>query len=1572
MKKIGKFLRYILAGLCVVVMSACGTITINFVTNNGTNLDSIKLDGTEDAEDINRAISTLTKTDYEVEGLYFDAEFTNKWNGSSKIEENATLYVKWQGKNYNIIFNANGGTGTMENQTIRFGQSANLTSNAFTKTGYRFAGWKLSTDATSSSKSDGSAYTMESCPNGKNFYAHWVANNYSVAFNANGGTGSMDSMSLAYDSSANLVENSFTKTGHYFNGWNTNADGSGANYANGANITMNSTSGINLFAKWATEKYNIVLKDASGATLLTLNNVEYGTKINEATGFNADTITSATTGTAIPEGKTFDGFFIKDGNSYTGSSYNLTSNLDDMGNNGDSISLYIRWANQTGTVGVNYNEATSGNSVTSINTVYGTAIGTLPTPTKDGYTFIGWYSSNTMFTSATKLSSETIWTDNFDGIYAKWVDSDESFNYIYNGNGGSVETTGSYTKNYNISSNSIQLVNASRTGYTFTGWELEKDAYLNGVLVSAGTKLNKEMVGIVEYYFIPANSWGTIRIKATWQIEEHSVTFKVRNQADTEWITLGSAFVADYGTQVNTLDGYDARFGISMDNKEGFVFDGWYISNSTFTSSNRFGGLITEHDISVFPHYVKILSAPTNIAMSQENSLLSWDAIAGADGYEVIVDGGEPYTTNTNSLDIPMVTNAADSYVITVKAVSDYTSLFNKKIDSELSTFNFTRKTSLSNALQEIRDEEGLLEKYILFTGKTYIFNSSEYTVGVENLSSEGIVGVNVITDPNNSAKKISTVTVGDTAGTFDFVIEFLDSRPDKSYNARIVEDVLTIEKGDAYTQYLNASSEEVEDDYLNATVTPFAIGAGNGLALDIELKNGGTSFDEYAIMDEELVTYTWEVLDETLVTPAYRTATESEKPVKGSDLNIGKWMFPAGEENANIGKTYRATVALKFVSQKGLGLSTSFEFKLNDGYNAHTNAELQDLYGNKDVHLINIIKNITASLRADQMQEDGSPINTKMERIFDNDDTTSNNATDSSGNATPTASRKTDGNIYKRANTVENDRVVVNGNYATIDATNIKVVNKEHSLSYGSGTDGINSATGLQSNSVGNFDLLRPHTGVFYYRSNNGGLATFNNLTILGNNSQNDVKRSDFVVGDEEGQYKDTNSADAAYLEALDEQSTRDSGSVCGFYIESSAVTINGVNIYHTHEAVRMDGCIKNFAYTTNLETGNKQKSDFVHNTAICEMNYSKVVNTYASGIYSWQGKAFGIYNSYFNDCNGPAIQMDVESTNMEPIVAIDKNTVINNYMTGTESWFSLWGVTSLAQKLKAELQPILNSMGMGILKETSADGYTATNMIMVFRPGSKQVAGYNEYGEYFSNISLNSKITTFIGGEKEYIEYDNSGNIVAVGEGNGVKIPATTGLKTVRCGANVFAPPADVRVQDGIYAFSLTQFSSKEEFDTACNLIGAMMTINNLAGNNINGTGKTLFELYQNADSEAFRADIKSQFDSKVVSDQYPYTFAKVFDAFLTNKPNLFGEIVSRYLAEKSTFDDLISKFPLSNAVTVMLMHAGIDAFEDTDGNSAHIFEVITKEGAAPGSQVIYIEYGFIGDGSEWISGN
>ena len=71
---------------------------------------------------------------------------------------------------------------------------------------------------------------------------------YTITFDANGGSGTIESISAEEGSEIALPKNTFTRTGQVFAGWNTKNDGTGTNHEDKSAIKL--TGNITLYAKW--------------------------------------------------------------------------------------------------------------------------------------------------------------------------------------------------------------------------------------------------------------------------------------------------------------------------------------------------------------------------------------------------------------------------------------------------------------------------------------------------------------------------------------------------------------------------------------------------------------------------------------------------------------------------------------------------------------------------------------------------------------------------------------------------------------------------------------------------------------------------------------------------------------------------------------------------------------------------------------------------------------------------------------------------------------------------------------------------------------------------------------------------------------------------------------------------------------------------------------------------------------------------------------------------------------------------------------------------------------------------
>ena len=127
-----------------------------------------------------------------------------------------------------------------------------------TKTGYTFAGWYEKEDLSGDPVTEIPSYAVGD----KQYWAKWTANTYTVTFEANGGTGSMDDQTFTYGEEKALTENTFTRTGYTFAGWNTQADGNGTSYADGEELSL--TDNLTLYALWTINTYKITAQVANG------------------------------------------------------------------------------------------------------------------------------------------------------------------------------------------------------------------------------------------------------------------------------------------------------------------------------------------------------------------------------------------------------------------------------------------------------------------------------------------------------------------------------------------------------------------------------------------------------------------------------------------------------------------------------------------------------------------------------------------------------------------------------------------------------------------------------------------------------------------------------------------------------------------------------------------------------------------------------------------------------------------------------------------------------------------------------------------------------------------------------------------------------------------------------------------------------------------------------------------------------------------------------------------------------------------------------------------------------------
>ena len=263
---------------------------------------------------------------------------------------------------------------------------------------------------------------------------------HTVSINLNGGTTTDNIITFYVETEQALLPTNVQKDGCTFDGWYDNS-----NYTSNpfTEVPLTETQPKSFYAKWLANNYTITYSLDGG----TINN---GNVQLYTYGY----------GTMLPAdvsrtGYTFDGWYSNP--SFSG--YPVTSiSSTEYGNK----SFYAKWTAIRYYITYNANDGEiAGAPQTTY--YYGNTV-TLPTPTRQGYTFKGWFNnSNLTGSEITEITSSDYGDKVF---YAKW--SANEYTVSLNPDGGKINV-GDVT-NYTYGTYTMLPNNVTRTGYTFQGW----------------------------------------------------------------------------------------------------------------------------------------------------------------------------------------------------------------------------------------------------------------------------------------------------------------------------------------------------------------------------------------------------------------------------------------------------------------------------------------------------------------------------------------------------------------------------------------------------------------------------------------------------------------------------------------------------------------------------------------------------------------------------------------------------------------------------------------------------------------------------------------------------------------------------------------------------------------------------------------------------------------------------------------------------------------------------------------------------------------------------------------------
>ena len=114
----------------------------------------------------------LSKTGYNFAGWHDETQIVTSPYTPTK---DVTLTAQWTANSYTVIFNANGGTGEMDNQSFNYDEEKALSANEFTRKGHTFVNWNNEDDGSGDDFDDEEEVKNLSTINGAtyNLYAQW-------------------------------------------------------------------------------------------------------------------------------------------------------------------------------------------------------------------------------------------------------------------------------------------------------------------------------------------------------------------------------------------------------------------------------------------------------------------------------------------------------------------------------------------------------------------------------------------------------------------------------------------------------------------------------------------------------------------------------------------------------------------------------------------------------------------------------------------------------------------------------------------------------------------------------------------------------------------------------------------------------------------------------------------------------------------------------------------------------------------------------------------------------------------------------------------------------------------------------------------------------------------------------------------------------------------------------------------------------------------------------------------------------------------------------------------------------
>jgi len=212
-------------------------------------------------------LKPATRPGYTFGGWYTDRDFTEQITSipSNTYAEDLYLHAKWIPQ-HTITFDGNGATGgSMAPQVVTDGVPADLNANAFTKTGYNFAGWKISPDG-EVAYADRGQITVDATVGDIVLHASWEIATYNITYMVDGERKNDTGNPSTYTYGEGVATlKPATKSDATFEGWYSDA----AKTTAVTSISATQTGNVTLYAKF---KENTTTKPEDNSSSKSDNN----------------------------------------------------------------------------------------------------------------------------------------------------------------------------------------------------------------------------------------------------------------------------------------------------------------------------------------------------------------------------------------------------------------------------------------------------------------------------------------------------------------------------------------------------------------------------------------------------------------------------------------------------------------------------------------------------------------------------------------------------------------------------------------------------------------------------------------------------------------------------------------------------------------------------------------------------------------------------------------------------------------------------------------------------------------------------------------------------------------------------------------------------------------------------------------------------------------------------------------------------------------------------------------------------------------------------------------------------